>query len=154
MIRIIKHARTLEVIAPSGEILLSAEISLGKCPVGAKSLEGDMKTPEGKYHITHKNTTSKYHIALGISYPSRKDAYLAQREKRIGKMTAMLILLCDLFRVRPPWKTKLGGFIMIHGEHPDGLTGDWTAGCIAVKNDEIEKIAKLVKRGEVVEILP
>lgn len=153
MIRIIKHARILEVIAPSGEILLSAEISLGKCPVGAKTQEGDMKTPEGRYHITHKNTGSKYHIALGISYPSRKDAYLAQREKRISKMTAMRILICDFFRIRPPWKTKLGGFIMIHGEHPDRLTGDWTAGCIAVRNAEIEKIAKLVKRGEVVEIL-
>ncbi len=154
MIRIVKHARTLEVISPTGEILFSSKISLGKCPIGAKTLEGDMKTPEGKYHITHKNMTSKYHIALGVSYPSRKDAYLAQREKRISKMTAMRILLCDLFRIRPPWKTRLGGFIMIHGEHPDGRTGDWTAGCIAVKNAEIEQIAKLVKRGETVEILP
>ncbi|MBQ1256128.1 MAG: L,D-transpeptidase family protein [Clostridia bacterium] len=153
MIRIIKHARTLEVISPGGDVLFTAKISLGKCPDGAKTREGDMKTPEGKYRITHKNPGSKYHIALGISYPSGKDAYLAQREGRISKMTAMRILLCDLFRIRPPWKTKLGGFIMIHGEHPDALTGDWTAGCIAVKNSEIEKIAKLVKRGETVEIL-
>lgn len=154
MIRIVKHARTLEVTSSSGKTLFSCSVSLGECPVGAKTREGDMKTPEGKYHITHKNAGSKYHIALGISYPSRKDAYLAQREKRISKMTAMRILLCDLFRIRPPWKTSLGGFIMIHGEHPDGKSGDWTAGCIAVKNSEIEKIAKLVKRGEAVEILP
>lgn len=154
MIRIIKHTRTLEVISPTGEILLSTHVSLGKHPIGAKTQEGDMKTPEGVYRITHKNAQSKYHIALGISYPARKDAYFGQREKRIGKVTAMRILLCDLFGIRPPWKTKLGGFVMIHGEHPDGLTGDWTAGCIAVKNAEIEKIAKLVKRGETVEILP
>lgn len=154
MIRIIKHSRILEVISPAGEILLSAKVSLGKCPVGAKTQEGDMKTPEGTYRITHKNMGSKYHIALGISYPARKDAYFGQREKRISKMTAMRILLCDLFCIRPPWKTKLGGFVMIHGEHPDGLSGDWTAGCIAVSNSAIEEISKIVKRGETVEILP
>jgi len=154
MIRIVKHARTLEVISSAGEMLFACKISLGKCPVGAKTQEGDMKTPEGAYHITHINTKSKYHIALGISYPNRKDAYLAQREKRIGAMTAMRILLCDLLRVRPPWKTNLGGFVMIHGGHPDNLSGDWTAGCIAVGNAEIETIAKLTKRGDTVEILP
>lgn len=113
-----------------------------------------MKTPEGTYRITHKNFKSKYHIALGISYPSRKDAYLARREKRIGTMTAVIILLSDLFSIRPPWKTPLGGFVMIHGEHPGKLSGDWTAGCIAVKNEDIEKIAGIVKRNEKVEILP
>lgn len=113
-----------------------------------------MKTPEGSYRITHKNALSKYHIALGISYPSRKDAHLALREKRIGRFTAMRICFADFIRVRPAWNTPLGGFIMIHGEHPDKLSGDWTAGCIAVKNAEIEAIEKIIKRGENVEILP
>ena len=113
-----------------------------------------MKTPEGAYRITHKNYKSKYKIALGISYPSRKDAYLARREKRICTMTAVQILLCDLLSIRPPWKTPLGGFVMIHGEHPDRLSGDWTAGCIAVQNKDIEKIAAIVKRNEKIEILP
>ena len=154
MIRIEKANRLLQVIAPSGEVLFSTGVSLGQCPAGAKTREGDMKTPEGVYHITHLNRNSKYHIALGISYPSRKDGYIAQREKRITRFQAMRILIADVLRVRPPWNTPLGGFIMIHGEHPEKKTGDWTAGCIAVKNDEIETIASFVRRGEKVEILP
>ena len=154
MIRIKKSMRTLEVIAPSGEIVFSCSVSLGKCPTGAKTQEGDMKTPEGIYRITHKNFKSKYHIALGVSYPSRKDALLALKEKRIRRIQAIGIYACDLIRVRPSWKTPLGGFIMIHGEHPDRLSGDWTAGCIAVKNEEIEAIEKFVKCGEPIEILP
>lgn len=154
MIRIQKAKRILEVIDPNGKIVFSCPVMLGKYPVGTKRQEGDMKTPEGVYRITHKNFKSKYKIALGISFPSRKDAYLARREKRIGTLTAVQILLCDLLSIRPPWKTPLGGFIMIHGEHPDKLSGDWTAGCIAVKNEDIEKIAGMVKRGQKVEILP
>ncbi|MBR3929516.1 MAG: L,D-transpeptidase family protein [Clostridia bacterium] len=154
MIRIIKHSRTLNLLSSDGELLFSCKVSLGKSPVGAKEKEGDMKTPEGRYRITHINPKSKYHIALGVSYPGKKDALAALREKRIGKAAAVRILLSDLLRVRPPWKTSLGGFVMIHGEHPDGLSGDWTAGCVAVRNKEIEAIAKIVKRGEIVEILP
>lgn len=154
MIRIIKSLRKLEVIGSAGDCVFTCPVSLGKCPVGPKKAEGDMKTPEGVYRITHINRQSKYHIALGLSYPGRKDAFIAQREKRIPRTTAMLILICDILRIRPPWKTPLGGFVMIHGEHPDHLSGDWTAGCIAVGNDDIKKIAALSKRGETVEILP
>ncbi|MBE5792700.1 MAG: hypothetical protein E7322_11195 [Clostridiales bacterium] len=154
MIRIKKSQRILEVIGPTRKVIFSCPVMLGKCPSGAKTQEGDMRTPEGTYRITHKNFKSKYNIALGISYPSRKDAYLARREKRIGQLTAMRILLSDFLCIRPPWNTPLGGFIMIHGEHPEKLSGDWTAGCIAVKNEDIEKIAEMVKRGQKVEILP
>lgn len=154
MIRIIKSKRTLEYLDESGKRLKTCPISLGKCPEGAKTREGDMKTPEGVYKVTHVNRQSKYHIALGISYPSGADAKRAKKEGRIGLIDCARICFAEALGIRPPWNTPLGGFIMIHGEHPEHLSGDWTAGCIAVKNTEIEVLSSMVKRGETVEILP
>ena len=111
---------------------------LGTVPRGAKERQGDHKTPEGNYVIDAKNSHSRFHLALHISYPKAEDR---ERAKKI--------------------KVDPGGDIMIHGlEHSFAFLGDlhrqtdWTDGCVAVTNPEIEEIWKLVPVGTIVEIRP
>ena len=121
-----------------GRVLRSYKVALGRNPVGAKQQEGDGKTPEGEYAISGRNAASKFHKALRISYPNESDRARAQR---VG--------------VSP------GGDIMIHGL-PNGFgymgtahrLRDWTEGCIAVTNAEIEEIWRLVPDGTTVQIHP
>ena len=118
--------------------LKTYKVSLGKEPVGAKREQGDHKTPEGRYKIDARNSKSSYHLALHISYPAPRDIEAAQDRG-----------------------VKPGGAIMIHGL-PNGLSDfgtahrlyDWTDGCIAVTNAEIEEIWELVPDGTPIEILP
>jgi murein L,D-transpeptidase YafK len=132
-----KSARQLTLLR-NGKPLRSYHISLGSNPKGAKESEGDERTPEGLYTIDSRNAYSKYHLALHVSYPNAADRARARR-----------------LRVRP------GGEIMIHGT-PNRWRGlrvvfehtDWTAGCIAVSDRDIEEIWKLVPNGTVVEIRP
>jgi murein L,D-transpeptidase YafK len=114
------------------------KISLGKEPIGKKTEEGDGRTPEGVYSIDRRKLNSRYHLALHISYPNAEDR--AQAKAR---------------GVSP------GGDIMIHGL-PNGIDfigslhtiRDWTLGCIAVTNSDIEEIWRTVPDGTTVEIVP
>jgi murein L,D-transpeptidase YafK len=126
------------ILLSKGQAIKSYKIALGGNPVGAKERKGDNKTPEGLYTIDSRNKNSKYHLSLHISYPNEKDR---KRAKELG--------------VSP------GGDIMIHGiKNGMGWVGsihtwyDWTQGCIAVTDKEIEEIDKLVPNGTVVEIRP
>ena len=113
--------------------LKSFEIDLGRSPVGNKNTEGDGKTPEGTYYIDRKNPQSTFYRSLGISYPNAKDRAKA---KRLG--------------IQP------GSDIFIHGESPldEDQWPDWTAGCIAVKNHEIQEIYNRVAIGTPITIVP
>jgi len=130
-----KSKRSLTLFADD-QVIKTYPISLGRAPVGAKQREGDLKTPEGKYTIIEHYEPSAFHLALRISYPGPADI---QRAKTQG--------------VSP------GSDIMIHGMRNHlGLIGrlhrfiDWTAGCIAVTNAEIEEIWQLVPDGTPIEI--
>ena len=114
------------------KLLKTYDIALGFSPEGPKQYEGDGKTPEGSYRISHRNPDSDYHLSLGISYPNENDVALAVAA---GK---------------PP-----GGDIFIHGA-PDGRPNrrDWTAGCIAVSDREIERVYAMVNPGTQINILP
>ncbi len=132
-----KRARTL-TLSTNGEVIKSYKVALGRNPEGAKEKEGDNKTPEGKYTIDTRNTKSSYHLALHISYPNAQDIHRAKQQG-----------------VSP------GGNIMIHGiRNGFGWIGkfhrwlDWTKGCVAVTNDEIDEIGRLVANGTPVEIKP
>ena len=136
-IRIEKSARRLMLIS-QGEVLKSYNIALGGNPIGPKERQGDNKTPEGSYVIDGRNRYSRFHLSLHISYPNERDK---KRAKELG--------------VSP------GGDIMIHGIKNgfswvgDAHTGvDWTKGCIAVTDEEIEEINKLAPNGTIVEIQP
>lgn len=120
------------------KVLKTYKIALGGNPNGPKERQGDNKTPEGTYIIDSRNKNSRYHLSLHISYPNEKDK---KRAKERG--------------VSP------GGDIMIHGiKNELSWVGDmhtdvdWTQGCIAVTNEEIEEIDKLVPNGTIVEIKP
>mgnify|MGYP002358680624 CR=1 FL=1 len=115
-----------------GKVLKTYKIALGGVPVGHKQFEGDGKTPEGTYFISHRNPTSTYHLSLGVSYPNDDDRAFA---KANGKQP--------------------GGDIMIHGG-PKKKVGrkDWTAGCIAVTDRQIEDVYAMVTPGTPIYILP
>jgi len=108
------------------EILESYDIQLGFAPVGHKHFEGDGRTPEGIYRIDRRNPNSQFHLSLGISYPNANDVALA---RAAGKSP--------------------GGDIFIHGQKNPFRTdeSDWTWGCIAVRNPEIEQIYAMVRNG-------
>ncbi|MFT7593669.1 MAG: murein L,D-transpeptidase YafK [Paracoccaceae bacterium] len=111
------------------EILEQYKFDLGFAPVGDKKIYGDGKTPEGTYRIDRHNPNSSFHLSVGISYPNARDVAEAKAQ---GKSP--------------------GGDIFIHGQ-PNLLKAkgpDWTAGCIAVKNREIEQIYAMVKRGTLI----
>ena len=132
-----KAARKLTLFR-TGSPVRTYRIALGKNPEGPKVHEGDGRTPEGLYVIDWRNPGSAFHLSLHISYPNTADR---KRAEALG--------------VAP------GGDIMIHGVKdemiplgPAHRQSDWTEGCIAVTNDEIEEIWDLVPDGAVVEIVP
>jgi len=120
-----KGARSLYLLHHD-DVLEGFKVDLGFAPVGHKEFEGDGKTPEGTYLINRRNPNSDFHLSLGISYPNTMDV---ARARAIGKSP--------------------GGDIFIHGQpldfRPKGP--DWTAGCIAVKDREIEQIYAMVRVG-------
>ncbi len=124
----------------NGKSIKDYRISLGKSPIGHKLKEGDQKTPEGNYTLDYKKKNSTFHRAIHISYPNQKDRANA---KKSG--------------------VSAGGLIMVHGQTAGELDWfsvwairffDWTDGCIAVTNEEIDEIYSLVKIGTPIEIRP
>jgi len=122
------------------QVIATYDIGLGFNPVGDKEKEGDGKTPEGRYQIIAKNHKSKYHLSLKISYPDKQDVLNARKRQ-----------------------LSLGDDIMIHGYpnvYPDWLgnmilkSKDWTQGCIALSNDEVEQLWSYTKIGTIIDILP
>jgi murein L,D-transpeptidase YafK len=132
-----KSIRKLSVFR-DGRELKSYHVALGANPVGAKEEEGDMKTPEGIYRIDYRNPHSDYHLALHVSYPSEEDT------------------------ARAAQKNVNAGFdIMIHGlPNGRGWMGafhrrkDWTAGCVALTNEEIEELWRITPDGITLEMQP
>ncbi|UCE48336.1 MAG: L,D-transpeptidase family protein [Phycisphaerales bacterium] len=132
-----KRARQMTLFS-KGRVVKKYKISLGRNPKGPKVKAGDAKTPEGIYVIDSRNPRSRYHLSLHISYPNLSDS---KRAKQLG--------------VSP------GGDIMIHGIRKGfGWLGplhrivNWTKGCIAVTNKEIEEIWHTVPNGTRIEIRP
>ncbi len=113
--------------------LKSYDIGLGFAPVGHKQVKGDGKTPEGTYIIDRRNPKSEFHLSIGINYPRDADKRSA-REAGVNPGG-------DIFIHGRPWKYRKGG-------------RDWTAGCIAVTNREMEDIYAMVKNGTPITITP
>ena len=132
-----KQARTMELMH-AGQVIKTYKIALGGEPVGPKTRQGDHRTPEGTYVIDSRNVHSQFHRSLHISYPNANDS---EHARRLGIPT--------------------GGDIYIHGlPNGYGFVGaahrarDWTDGCIAVTDQEIEEIWRLVENGTPVDIRP
>ena len=129
---VVSKARREMLLVRGNAVLRSYRIALGREPVGHKEREGDGRTPEGRYVIDRRNPKSRYHLALHISYPNAEDA---ERARAAG--------------------TEPGGDIMIHGlKDGERREGDWTQGCIAVTDEEMDEIWGLVPDGTAIEIEP
>lgn len=132
-----KAKRQLTLFA-RGIALKTYKVALGKNPKGAKIYEGDHRTPEGVYTLDTRNEQSKFHRALHVSYPSTDDVSRAQA---LGKRAGGNIMLHGL-----------SDYYAIIGKYH--VSRDWTEGCIAVTNQEIEEIWRVVPDGTVIEIRP
>jgi murein L,D-transpeptidase YafK len=129
-----KARRTLTLYGGGVPLKTYAGLQMGDAPVGAKHFEGDERTPEGRYLIDYRNPRSSYHLSLHISYPSAADRAYAARYGR-----------------------SAGGEIFIHGQPNDyggRVEGDWTDGCIALSDAEIEELWRVVPDGTPIEIDP
>ena len=154
VIRVCKHARTLEAFR-DGVCVLRCVVSLGSgANDGPKRREGDGRTPEGRYRVCTKNVSSRFFRALGLSYPNAQDARAALVRGEIDEATCLRLVRAEEEGRRPDWNTPLGGFIMLHGEHPQGREGDWTAGCVALANADMARLFALCALGDCVEIAP
>lgn len=134
-IRVEKAPRTMTLFGADGSVHVIRGIQLGDAPVGPKRFEGDERTPEGRFTIDYRNPQSAYFLSLHIDYPRPADLAYAREQGR-----------------------SAGGMIMIHGQ-PNGLPagrmpGDWTDGCIALSNDEMQAVWNAVPDGTPIEILP
>ena len=134
-ILVAKAARTMTLYGVDGSVHVIRNIQLGDQPVGAKQFEGDEKTPEGRFLIDYGNPNSAFNLSLHIDYPRAEHRAYAQAHGR-----------------------SAGGLIMIHGQPNDlpvgRIPGDWTDGCIALSNDEIEALWEAVPDGTPIEIVP
>jgi murein L,D-transpeptidase YafK len=132
-----KAARSLQLMH-AGRVIATYRIALGRVPDGPKRQAGDGRTPEGVYTIDWRNANSSYHRALHVSYPREWDDQRALR-----------------------WGVSPGGLIMVHGL-PNGVSAalighpyvDWTDGCIALTNDEIDDVWARVDDGTTIIIYP
>jgi murein L,D-transpeptidase YafK len=138
---IVKKSTRMLYLYSAGEAYKRYHISLGKFPVGAKGYEGDMKTPEGTYILDWRQLSSRYNKSIHLSYPNTKDKNHA---RSLG--------------------INAGGMIMIHGTpsnwelSPLGdwlpMLLDWTEGCIAMSNDDMEEVWERVLNGTPITIIP
>ena len=123
-VQVFKGARRLQLLSGS-TLLKDYQMEMGFAPVGHKYVEGDGRTPEGAYLINRRNPNSRYHLSIGISYPDLEDI---ARAKAMGQ--------------RP------GGEIFIHGTPKDYVgQKDWTWGCIAISDAEMEDVYAMVRDG-------
>ncbi|MEW6584290.1 MAG: L,D-transpeptidase family protein [Nitrospirota bacterium] len=135
---VVVKSKRLMLVMGGGEVLKVYKVALGKRPVGPKIVVGDKKTPEGTYVLDARKADSRFHKAIHISYPNEADIARAMKNG-----------------------ASPGGDIMIHGL-PENFKNvgalhrvtDWTDGCIAVTNNEIEEIWKIVPDGTPIEIKP
>lgn len=135
---VVKKSERRLYLLKDKKVLKSYNIYLGREPVGAKRREGDLKTPEGRYLLDWKNTESQFYRSIHVSYPNYRDKLRAQHQG-----------------VSP------GGQIMIHGMPNDRGESilktngyDWTNGCIALKNRDMDEIWAVVEQDTLIEILP
>lgn len=131
-----KSARQLQLLS-AGEVIKTYPIALGGNPVGHKQQQGDLRTPSGTYTLDYKNEKSKFHRSIHISYPNAADK---ARAKSLG--------------------VNAGGDIMIHGQknglgHLAAITQklDWTEGCIALTDKEMDEVMEAITLGTMIEIV-
>lgn len=145
-----KSRRVLELWMDD-QLIKSCKMALGGKPIGAKTSQGDGRTPEGEYIICSELDRSRFHLFLGLSYPNASDAKRGFDAGLINQDQLDTFMEAAEQGQHPDWSTKLGGAIGIHG---GGVFRDWTLGCIAVTNEDIEEIWIATQKGTPVTIQP
>ncbi|MDB2386830.1 L,D-transpeptidase family protein [Shewanella sp.] len=137
LVVVTKSASSLSLLR-EGKIIKSYRIAMGDNPTGHKLTEGDQRTPEGRYLLDYKKADSAYYRSIHISYPNDEDR-----------------LRANALGINP------GGLIMIHGENPHSTLSpieaqqyNWTDGCIAVTNVEMDELWRAIDAGTPIEIWP
>lgn len=154
-IHIHKERRDLELLS-NETVIATYSIGLGGWPWDTKIAKGDSRTPEGSYYICVRNENSRFHLALGLSYPNKEDAERGYKNGVITKRQKNAIDRAIDAGEKPPWNTGLGGEIMIHGSSETGIGAewDWTAGCIAVDDEVMDILWQYCRLGTEVVIDP
>lgn len=145
-----KSARQLALMDGNMQ-LLACRAALGREPEGPKRMQGDGRTPEGAYFICLVKEQGKYGRSLGLSYPNPQDAQAAFSEGRIDERTLQNVQAAHAERRRPPWGSPLGGEIYIH---EGGSSTDWTQGCIALEESDMDRLFPFWPQVDEVLILP
>ncbi|HYE16422.1 MAG TPA: L,D-transpeptidase [Pyrinomonadaceae bacterium] len=145
-----KRARRL-VLYSAGRPVRAYRVVLGFAPEGDKVEQGDGRTPEGAFYVCMKNERSRFYLSLGLSYPDEEDAARGLRDGLITRAQHDRIARAIRRKLTPPWNTRLGGEIFIHG---GGTASDWTAGCVALENEHIKELFDSVPLGAAVVINP
>jgi len=151
-------ARHRLVVLSGSKVVRSYHVSLGMSPVGPKTVRGDGKTPVGVYAVYEKRPSERFRWFLALNYPAKEDADRAFAANRISADTWADIWIADKTGQAPPWDTPLGAFVGIHGTGAGGrtaklrLASDWTNGCIALSDRDIDELYETIPVGTVVEI--
>jgi murein L,D-transpeptidase YafK len=126
-------------------------VGLGFTPVGDKIRQGDGCTPEGNFYVCVKNDKSHFYLSLGLSYPNKEHTERGLREGLITRGQYNEIISALQRTERPLWDTELGGEIFIHG---NGSQTDWTAGCVALDDENMKELFDIIPTGTPVLIDP
>lgn len=147
-IEVSKSKREL-VLYSASKVVRVYRVGLGSNPKDDKRMQGDGCTPEGEFYVCSKNPKSSYYLSLGLSYPNEEDAERGLRDKLISKTQRDQIVRSIRGRSCPPWNTRLGGEVFIHG---NGSTTDWTLGCVALDNANMQELFGVIPKGTPVKI--
>lgn len=148
-IRVEKSRRRL-LLLRDGQPVREYPVIIGRCPEGHKVREGDRRTPIGSYYLCYRNPDSRFHLFMGLSYPNERDARAGLSEGVIDREKYEEIAAAIARRQRPDWYTPLGGEVGIHG---GGINRPGTAGCIALRDEDIEELWGATEIGTPVEIV-
>ncbi len=128
---------------------------------GDKRMEGDRRTPEGEFYICTMNHSKRFYKFMGLSYPGLRHAEYGIQSRTISPVEYTMIKKAIEGRQPPPWETRLGGAVGLHGRMPDAgnaqrhdVGANWTDGCIALDNADVDEIYTVVSLGTPVTILP
>lgn len=156
---VVKRSEQRLIVQKDGKPIRTFHVALGSGGRSGKLQAGDRKTPLGEYHIMQVRDSDRFHLFIQLDYPSVRDAINALKAGRISKDDYRNILDAHIFGQLPPQNTSLGGAIGIHGigeETSDKLEihqlANWTQGCIALRNNEVEQLTQYIDKGTTVTI--
>lgn len=152
---VIRKGKRNLALCNAGKLTKNVRVGLGFTPAGDKVKQGDGKTPEGVFFIPRVLPDSDYHLAFLFSYPGKDDAARAANEGIISRAEADEIITSHNECTEPSQSTGLGGAIEIHGEGGgESNTRDWTAGCVALPNGEMDLLWSTMGVSDTIVVLP